>query len=225
MNAPAPDTLRGQSRGISAGIFAAPLGHLAAAAAQIAAAGGRMLHFDVMDGVFVPAITGGPGFVADLGAGMLRDVHLMVARPEQQVLPFAVAGADIITVHAEAPGAAEALAAVRAASARLARPILAGLGVMPGTPLGDLRPLIGLAPDLVLVLALDPRSEAPPDLAAAGERLRLIRQMAAPFAPLMAIDGGVTAGTLVSPPPRRPTSSSRAARSSARPASPPPSAI
>ncbi len=155
-----------------------------------------MLHFDVMDGVFVPGLTGGPGFVKALGEGMLRDVHLMVADPAAHVDAFANAGADIITVHAEAPRALAALAAVRAASVRLGRPIMAGLGVMPGTPLEDLAPLLAFGPDLVLVLALDPRDGAAPDLDLAAGRLRAIAEMAAPARPVMAIDGGVTAATI-----------------------------
>ncbi|GKY89112.1 ribulose-phosphate 3-epimerase [Sinisalibacter aestuarii] len=190
------DSLRNRCRGISAGIFAAPLGQLEGAVAALQGYGGKVLHFDVMDGVFVPGLTGGPGFVKALGAGMLRDVHLMVADPAAHVDGFADAGADIITVHAEAPTAEEALLAVRAASSRLGRPILAGLGVMPGTPPEALAPLLALGPDLILVLALDPRDGAPADLERAGERLRAIAAMAAPARPVMAIDGGVTAATI-----------------------------
>lgn len=190
------DTLRQRSRGISVGLYAAPLGSLSDAVRQVAGWGGRIAHFDVMDGVFVPQFTAGPGFVAGLGSDMVRDVHLMVADPAAQVDAFADAGADIITIHAEAPTAKEALDSVRAASERLGRPILAGLAVMPGTPLDSLAPLLDPMPDLFLVLALDPRDGSPADLGHASERMRALAEMVAPARPLMAIDGGVTEATI-----------------------------
>lgn len=188
--------LRARCHGLSAGIFAANAADLGASVAGLAGWGGDLLHFDVMDGVFVPQITAGPAFVAALGAGMLRDVHLMVASPLRHVAAFARAGADLISVQAEAPDAAEALVALRQAEAGLARPILAGLAVMPGTPLESLGPLLALQPDLILVLAVDPRNSAPADLDLANQRLRLLREMTKDFAPLLAIDGGVTTKTI-----------------------------
>ncbi len=190
------DRLKQQCRGISAGIFAAPLAALGASVAALARWEAGLVHFDVMDGVFVPQMTGGPGFVAALDAGLLRDVHLMVADPAAQVDAFADAGADIITVHAEAATAGQALATIRTAEARLGRPILSGLAVMPGTPLDDLAPLLAAGPDLLLVLALDPRNKVPADLDAAGARLARLREMTAASAPILAIDGGVTAKTI-----------------------------
>jgi len=190
------DILRTRARGLSVGLFAAPLGHLDAAVRDLAGWGAGIVHFDVMDGVFVPQITGGPGFVAALGADMLRDVHLMVEDPAAHVDSFADAGADLITIHAEAPGARAGLDAVRAAADRLDRPILTGLAVMPSTPLGSLAALLAPVPDLLLVLALDPRDGTPADLVDAGARLGVLREMVAPARPLMAIDGGVTADTI-----------------------------
>lgn len=119
--------LRSRCRGVSPGIFAADPGRLYEAASQAASWGGEILHFDVMDGAFVPALTGGPAFVRSLDVGLVRDVHLMVNTPSQHVAAFADAGADIITIHAEANDAAEAVAGVRAASARLKRPLMVGL--------------------------------------------------------------------------------------------------
>jgi len=190
------NTLLQDSRGISVGLYAAPLGALTEAASQMAGWGGRIAHFDVMDGVFVPQITAGPAFVGAVGQNMVRDVHLMVADPAAQVDAFAKAGADIITVHAEAPTARAALDGVWAASKALGRPILAGLAVMPGTPLDSLAPLLSPMPDLILVLALDPRDGKPADLALARDRLRALEEMVAPARPLMAIDGGVTEATI-----------------------------
>jgi ribulose-phosphate 3-epimerase len=144
----------------------------------------------------VPQITAGPAFLAvAVAAGLLCDVHLMVARPSAQVDAFARAGADLLTIHAEAPDAAEAIAAVRAASARLNRPILAGLAIMPGTPLDSLAPLLALAPDLVLVLAVDPRDGSPADVGAAAARVRALRARV-PVGTLIAIDGGITTRTI-----------------------------
>ena len=196
MTSASRQSLRERARGISVGLFAAPLGALAEAARDMAGWGAGVVHFDVMDGVFVPQITAGPGFVKALDTEMLRDVHLMVSDPAAQIDAFAEAGADILTLHAEAPTAGAALDAVRAASDRLGRPILAGLAVMPGTPLDSLAPLLDPMPDLILVLALDPRDGAPANLARAGERLAALTEMVAPHRPLMAIDGGVTLDTI-----------------------------
>ena len=192
MPAPSAHDLKQRCRGISAGIYAAPLGALADSTRKLADWGGQLVHFDVMDGVFVPQMTAGPDFVAALDTALVRDVHLMVARPEEQVLPFAKAGADIITIHAEAPGAAEALAAIRKAAAELDRPILAGLALMPGTPIESIVPLLDPVPDVILILALDPREKAPPRVADAAVRAQAIKQMVAPARPLIAIDGGIT---------------------------------
>lgn len=183
-------SLKARSRGISLGIMAADLGDLRHAAEQTAQWGCGILHFDVMDGVFVPGMTAGPGFVKALGAGQMRDVHLMVDQPSRHVESYVQAGADIITVHAEATGAADAIITLRQAAGAAGRPVLAGLALMPGTPLDDIADLLALSPDLILVLSLDPRTNAAPDIAQACARLLRLRQMA-PDA-LLAFDGGVT---------------------------------
>ena len=186
--------LKSRASGIGVGIFAAPAGAIAEAVGQLASA--QVLHFDVMDGVWVPQVTGGPAFVAAFAGRYLCDVHLMVADPAAQVAAFAEAGADILTIHAEAEGAAEALARVRAASARLGRPILAGLAILPGTDPETLADLLDLRPDLILVVALDPRDGTPADVGAAARRLADLRARTAEFAPVMALDGGITEATI-----------------------------
>lgn len=179
------DDLKSRAKGISLGLFAADLGNLRSAAQNVADWGCNILHFDIMDGVFVPQMIGGPGFVAAMDVGMLRDVHLMVQNPVEHVGSYIKAGADMITVHAESDGAAEALKTIQASE----RPVLAGLALMPGTTLDDAAPLLALNPDMILVLSLDPRG-TPPDLTAACARLKELRQLA-PDA-VLAFDGGVT---------------------------------
>lgn len=186
--------LRARARGIGVGVFAAPPAAMGAALDRLEAA--EVLHFDLMDGVFVPQFTAGPAFVAACRGRGFLDVHLMVADPLAQIAACAEAGADLISVHAEAPNAAQALARIRSESARLGRPILAGLAVMPGTALAALSGLLALRPDVILVLALDPRDGAPADVPAAAARLAKLRALCADFAPVLAIDGGITAETI-----------------------------
>lgn len=192
MNYNALEDLKSRSRGISLGLFAADLANLQEAANSAASWGCDLLHFDVMDGVFVPGMTAGPGFVKALDTGMLRDVHLMVEKPAQHVASYVKAGADIITVHAEAKGAAEAISAIRLSAAAAGHPVLAGLGIMPGTSLEKISDLLDLKPDLILVLSLDPRGKIPPDITAACDRLTELRAMFGASGPLLAFDGGVT---------------------------------
>ena len=188
--------LRARLSGLSLGVFAADHGRLHEAAEQAASWGAAALHFDVMDGAFVPTITGGPAFVAALDTGLPRDVHLMVETPSRQVAAFAEAGADVITIHAEVPDAAEAIAGIRAASRKQGRPILAGLALMPDTGIDAAAAVLALAPDLVLVLAVDPRRNAAPAIEPALAKLAALRMRHRGNAPLFAFDGGVTLTTI-----------------------------
>ncbi len=185
------EDLKQRARGISLGIYAADLGALRKAATEFAEWGAGILHFDVMDGVFVPGMTAGPGFVKALDVGLLRDVHLMVENPARHVASYVKAGADIVTVHAEAADAAQALNAIRTAAEESGRPVLAGLGLMPQTPLSEIRALLDMQPDLVLVLSLDPRRKDPPDIATACARVQELRTICG-HKPVIAFDGGVT---------------------------------
>lgn len=177
--------LKSRATGISLGLFSADLGNLRRTAQNVAEWDCKTLHFDVMDGVFVPQMTGGPGFVTAMDVGMLRDVHLMVQNPAQHVESYIKAGADMITVHAESSNAAEAIEIIKAAE----RPVMAGLALMPDTTLTDAAPLLALKPDMILVLSLDPR-DTPCDITAACARLTELRAIV-PDA-VLAFDGGVT---------------------------------
>ena len=194
--------LRQRARGISLGLFAADLGCLRNAAEQVMAWGGDIVHFDIMDGVFVPQMVGGPGFVRAVGTGPageggkqappLRDCHLMIRDPLAHVASYVDAGADIITVHAESENAGRALDAIRDAARKAARPVMAGLSLMPGTSLQQAEPLLERSPDLVLVLSLDPRDGAAPDIPAACTRLEELRARRTDSQQVLAFDGGVT---------------------------------
>ena len=118
-------------------------------------AGARTIHVDVMDGHFVPPISMGALVVDALAeqiheAGGIVDVHLMVERPERHIEEFAKAGADHITIHAEAtPHVHYALQAVRAAGCT------AGLALCPGTPVAAASELVGDL-DLLLCMTVNP---------------------------------------------------------------------
>ena len=118
-------------------------------------AGARVIHFDVMDGHFVPPITIGPlvlGAIADQvhAAGGAVDVHLMIEAPERQIEEFAKAGADSITFHEEAtPHANRTLHAIRELGC------LAGIAINPGTPAEAVAELRGFA-DIVLCMTVNP---------------------------------------------------------------------
>lgn len=188
------EELKSKCQGISLGMFAADLGDLRSAAVDVTEWGCNILHFDIMDGVFVPAMIGGPAMVAALDTAALRDVHLMIENPADHVASYVKAGADIIVVHGESNDAGKAIENIRAAAKEAGRPVLAGLGLMPGTDLADVADLLGMKPDMILVLSLDPRTKNPPDITQACARLNELRQMA-PDA-VLAFDGGVTQNSI-----------------------------
>src|SRR3954470_17298232 len=91
---------------VAPSILSADFAHLSDQVADVMDAGAKVIHCDVMDGHFVPPITLGPAIVASLRDALpddaFLDCHLMIERPERQIEDFANAGADGITIHAEA---------------------------------------------------------------------------------------------------------------------------
>jgi ribulose-phosphate 3-epimerase len=140
---------------VAPSILSADMGRLGAQIEEVMDAGARVIHFDVMDGHFVPPITIGPLVLSGIAdqvhdAGGVVDVHLMIEAPERQIGEFAEAGADSITFHAEATAHAHrTLAAVREAGC------LAGVAINPGTAVEAVAELRGLA-DVVLCMTVNP---------------------------------------------------------------------
>ena len=115
-------------------------------------AGADLIHIDVMDGHFVPNITIGPLFVEAIKkiASKPLDVHLMIDNPGAFVNDFAVKGADIITIHAEADNhLMRTLELIKSAGKR------AGISLNPSTPLNVLDHVIHVV-DLILIMTVNP---------------------------------------------------------------------
>ena len=157
-------------------------------------AGAKVIHFDVMDGNFVPPITIGPLIaesIRDLvhSRGGILDCHLMVERPERHVEAFAKAGADVITVHPEAtPHIHYTLQMIRDAGCN------AGIVINPGTSIDAVEPVADII-DLCLVMSVNPGWGGQRYIPSSTERIAHLRGMLPPEV-AMEVDGGITLETI-----------------------------
>lgn len=155
--------------------------------------GSDWIHVDVMDGRFVPNISFGPVIVPAVlksAGGLPADSHLMVENPAAFLEPFAKAGASLITIHAEAKGAAACLRKIKSLG------LLAGMSVRPRTPLAKLLPFLPSL-DLVLIMTVEPGFGGQAFMADMLPKVRAaraaIRKSGRPV--WLQVDGGVNAET------------------------------
>jgi ribulose-phosphate 3-epimerase len=176
-------------RGVAPSILAADFARLGSQVEETLQAGASVVHVDVMDGHFVPPITMGALVVDALRPlcsehGALLDVHLMVERPERHVADFARAGADAITVHAEAtPHLHYAVKTVREAGCR------AGVAINPGTPVNAVGAVSGEL-DLALLMTVNPGWGGQAFIPSSPDRLRALA-MLLPDEVVVEVDGGI----------------------------------
>jgi ribulose-phosphate 3-epimerase len=156
-------------------------------------AGARAVHVDVMDGHFVPPITIGTVIVEAIRdqvheAGGMLDCHLMIERPERQVAEFAKAGADSITIQAEAtPNVHYVLMQIREHGC------LAGVAINPGTAPEAVSELVDVV-DLVLCMTVNPGWGGQAFIERSPAKVRQLRKVLGPDVPIQ-VDGGISAET------------------------------
>ncbi|MBI2095184.1 MAG: ribulose-phosphate 3-epimerase [Candidatus Omnitrophica bacterium] len=174
---------------IAPSLLAADFAHLADEIAGVEKAGCEMLHVDVMDGHFVPNLTVGPAVVRSIDriTTLPLDVHLMIENPEKYLKVFADAGADHLTVHAEA------------CEGRLGRVIEAirscgtgcGVSLKPASPLRQLEGFLDRI-DMVLLMTVNPGFGGQSFL---REVLPKIGELRRVFSGDIQVDGGINRET------------------------------
>lgn len=180
---------------VAASILSADFANLHKDCTRLLEAGADVMHFDVMDGHFVPNISYGAPVLTCLHAALpdvFYDVHLMISDPARYAADFAKAGADLITFHLEAvpDTVEEVIAAIRATGCQV------GISIRPGTPVEAVFPYLSVV-DLILVMSVEPGFGGQKFLPTTPARIAAIRAERARLGcnTLIEVDGGINTVT------------------------------
>ena len=178
---------------IAPSLLSADYANLGPAVSRLAQWQADYVHFDVMDGSFVPTITFGPGVCKAVRpyTELPIDVHLMVENPNAHIEAFAEAGANIITIHVEADRHTHrTLQRIHALGCR------AGIVLNPGTPVCMAEPLLEMC-DIILVMSVNPGAGGQKFIPAILPKLRALRQWGQDrgLAYEIEVDGGINPDT------------------------------
>ena len=151
----------------------------------------HFLHFDVMDGHFVPNLTFGPLVVNALRrhSSLPFDIHLMIERPALYAPRFQVGPEDVITFHVEAKDPQEAIQVIRRLGCKV------GISLKPGTPLSAIKPYLAQV-DWVLVMSVEPGFGGQKFMPEALDRIRKLRKLIGARPVTIAVDGGINVGNV-----------------------------
>ena len=172
---------------IAPSILSADFSKLADEVKGVEEFGADWLHVDVMDGHFVPNLTFGPLVVQSLKGktNLPLDCHLMVSQPENWVKPFAKAGADFITVHAEATVHLDRLIhEIRELGCK------AGVSLNPGSPLSMIEEVLDIV-DLVLIMSVNPGFGGQKFIESSYSKIERLKAARGNRSFLIEVDGGV----------------------------------